>query len=109
MQRLLILAVMLAAAAGPAAAETAPEAPPGMAEGGQPRGFRDLAAILEERMSSLEAIRAIQGELLGLARHDPQAAWLARPAMARCRLALPELWCVRLDATFRAEGEGEGP
>ncbi|MDE2774259.1 MAG: hypothetical protein OXI46_11245 [Gemmatimonadota bacterium] len=66
-------------------------------------GFPELAVMLEERASSLDAILAIQSELLALAARDPRAAMLARPAMSRCHLALPELWCSRLDSTFRPE------
>ena len=67
------------------------------------RGFRELAVILEKRVSSLDAILAIQGELLALAQRDPHAAFAARPELARCMLALPEIWCSRLHSTFQGE------
>lgn len=66
-------------------------------------GFPELAVMLEERVSSLDAILAIQSELLALAARDHRAAMLARPAMSRCHLVLPELWCSQLDSTFRPE------
>ncbi|MCY3876689.1 MAG: hypothetical protein OXF88_20660 [Rhodobacteraceae bacterium] len=67
------------------------------------RGFRELAVMLEKRVSSLDAILAIQGELLALALRDPHAAYAARPDFARCMLALPEIWCSRLHSTFQGE------
>ena len=67
------------------------------------RGFRELAVMLEKRVSSLDAILAIQGELLALALRDPRAAYAARPELARCMLALPEIWCSRLHSTFQGE------
>ena len=67
------------------------------------RGFRELAVILEKRVSSLDAILSIQGELLALAERDPRAAYAARPELASCMLALPEIWCSRLQSTFRGE------
>lgn len=66
-----------------------------------PRTVDELAVILEERVSLLDAILGIQAELLGLAQRDPQAAFLARPHMSQCVLALPGLWCNRLTGTFR--------
>ncbi|MCY4098672.1 MAG: hypothetical protein OXF40_10500 [Rhodospirillales bacterium] len=66
-----------------------------------PRTVDELAVILEERVSLLEAILGIQAELLALAQRDADAAFLARPPMAQCVLALPELWCRQLTATFR--------
>ena len=68
---------------------------------GRDRGFRELAVMLEKRVSSLDAILAIQGELLALAHRDPHAAFAARPELARCMLALPEIWCSRLHSTFQ--------
>ena len=65
------------------------------------RGFHELAVILEKRVSSLDAILSIQGELLALARRDPHAAYAARPELASCMLALPEIWCSRLQSTFQ--------
>lgn len=67
------------------------------------RGFRELAVMLEKRVSSLDAILNIQGELLALALRDPHAAYAARPELASCMLALPEIWCSRLNSTFQSE------
>ena len=67
------------------------------------RGFRELAVMLEKRVSSLDAILNIQGELLALAQRDPHAAYAARPELASCMLALPEIWCSRLHSTFQGE------
>ena len=67
------------------------------------RGFRELAVMLEKRVSSLDAILNIQGELLALAQRDPRAAYAARPGLASCMLALPEIWCSRLHSTFQGE------
>ncbi len=99
MHRVLTVAGIAVLAAGGLPAEEGAERAPR-------HGFRELAVILEERAASLAAIQAIQAELLGLARRDPRAAWLARPPMERCRLALPALWCSRLGATFRVEEDG---
>ncbi|MCY3875152.1 MAG: hypothetical protein OXF88_12775 [Rhodobacteraceae bacterium] len=67
------------------------------------QGFRELAVMLEKRVSSLDAILNIQGELLALAQRDPHAAYAARPELARCILALPEIWCLRLHSTFQSD------
>ncbi len=67
------------------------------------RSVDELHVILEERVSLLDAILRIQDELLTLARRDAGAAFLARPPMAQCRLALPEPWCSQLTGTFRPE------
>ena len=82
----------------PVTEETRPASP-----GIRDRGFRELAVMLEKRVSSLDAILAIQGELLALALRDPHAAYAARPELARCMLALPEIWCSRLHSTFQGE------
>lgn len=66
-----------------------------------PRTVDELAVILEERVSLLDALLRIQAELLALAQRDAQAAFLARPPMEQCVLALPELWCEQLVGTFR--------
>ena len=66
-----------------------------------PRTVDELAVILEERVSLLEAILGIQAELLALAQRDADAAFLARPPMSQCLLALPEPWCSQLTGTFR--------
>ena len=63
----------------------------------------ELAVLLEERVSLLTAILGIQSELLSLAQRDPEAAFLARPSMSQCLLALAELWCNQLTGTFRPE------
>lgn len=101
MLRMLTTLAWAALGAGAGAADSLEEP-----AGGPPAvstGLPELAVMLEERASSLDAILAIQSELLALAARDPQAALLARPAMSRCHLALPELWCSRLDSTFRPE------
>ncbi|MCY3597158.1 MAG: hypothetical protein OXG71_06950 [Rhodospirillales bacterium] len=103
MHRLLIALVLSLAVGMPAVAE------PGMTVGHEdpegdaaaPRSVDELAVILEERVSLLEAILGIQAELLALARRDAEAAYLARPPMSQCALALPELWCGQLTGTFR--------
>ena len=69
------------------------------------RGFHELAVMLEKRVSSLDAILSIQDELLALARRDPRAAYAARPELASCMLALPEIWCSRLHSTFQIGSE----
>lgn len=80
-------------------------AEPGVTEGGvdpvAPRTVDELAVILEERVSLLDAILGIQAELLALAQRDAQAAFLARPPMEQCVLVLPGLWCNQLTGTFR--------
>ena len=91
MHRLLIV-VGLSLSVG-AAAIAEPGATGG---GGDPEG--DAAA---PRVSLLEAILGIQSELLALAQRDADAAFLARPPMSQCVLALPELWCNQLTGTFR--------
>ena len=91
------------------AAGAAVRAEPDLTEGGPgpernpeaPRSVDELAVLLEERVSLLTAILGIQSELLSLARRDPEAAFLARPAMSQCLRALPEFWCNQLISTFR--------
>ena len=81
---------------------------PGLAdtvpEDREPTGFPELAAILEDRVSSLDGVIQIQRELLSLAERDPGAAWLARPPVSRCEPVLPDAWCRELVGTF-AEAE----
>ena len=68
-----------------------------------PQTVDELAGLLEERVSLLTAVLGIQSELLSLARRDPDAAFLARPAMSQCLRVLPVLWCNQLTGTFRPE------
>ena len=105
MHRVLILVVAGMLASGVAALGDPPPVIEATSSAGSPdirnRGFHELAVMLEKRVSSLDAILSIQGELLALARRDPHAAYAARPELARCMLALPEIWCSRLHSTFQ--------
>ena len=103
MHRLLMVLGLSLSVGASAIAEPGETESPGDPEGDAPpaRTVDELAVILEERVSLLEAILGIQAELLALARRDADAAFLARPPMTQCVLALPELWCSQLTATFR--------
>ncbi len=102
MHRMLILVGFSLSVGAAALAETgATEGGAPEGDGAAPRTVDELAVILEERVSLLDAILGIQAELLALAQRDPQAAFLARPPMSQCVLALPELWCNQLTGTFR--------
>ncbi len=65
------------------------------------RGFPELAAILEDRVSVLAEITRIQEELIGFARRDPLAAHALRLPVSICEMVLPAPWCAQLTATFR--------
>ena len=103
MHRLLIVVGLSLSVGAAAIAEPGATGGGGDPEGdaAAPRTVDELAVILEERVSLLEAILGIQSELLALAQRDADAAFLARPPMSQCVLALPELWCNQLTGTFR--------
>ena len=100
----LLTALLLVAAPGAVTGADVGPGHPGLEDGHVENtalpGFPELAALLEDRVSSLDGVIGIQRELLSLAGRDPGAAWLARPDISRCELVLPDAWCRKLVGTF---------
>ena len=70
------------------------------------RGFRELAVMLEKRVSSLDAILAIQGELLALALRDPARRICGAPGVGAVHAGAAGN--LVFAAPFHLSGRGDG-